>query len=141
MCVYIYISEVKSLSRIQLFVTPWTVAYRAPLSMEFSRQEYWSRLPFPSPEDLPDPGLEPRSPALEADALLSEPQGKCIYIYICIHTHTHTHLTASGFSCRTLDLHWVLVPGPAIEPMFPALQGGFLTTGPPRKCCVIDILK
>ena len=90
MCVYIYISEVKSLSRIQLFVTPWTVAYRAPLSMEFSRQEYWSRLPFPSPEDLPDPGLEPRSPALEADALLSEPQGKCIYIYMYTHTHTHT---------------------------------------------------
>ena len=49
-------SEVKSLSRVQLFVTPWTVAYKAPLSMEFSRQEYWSGLPFHSPGDLPNPG-------------------------------------------------------------------------------------
>ena len=62
----------KSLSRVQLFVTPWTVAYQAP-SMRFSSQEYWSGLPFPSPEDLPDPGIEPRSPSLQADALLSEP--------------------------------------------------------------------
>ena len=67
---------VKSLSRVQLFVTPWTVAYQASLSMGFSRQEYWSGLPFPSPGDLPDPGIEPGSPALEADALTSEPQGK-----------------------------------------------------------------
>ena len=52
-------------------VTPWTVACQAPLSMEFSRQEYWNELPFPSPEDLPDPGIEPRSPALQADALTS----------------------------------------------------------------------
>ena len=50
------------------------VALQALLSMEFSRQEYWSGLPFPSPEDLPDPGIEPRSPALQADALASEPQ-------------------------------------------------------------------
>ena len=49
--------------------TPWTVAYEAPQSMEFSRQEYWSGLPFPSPVDLPDPGIEPSSPALQADAL------------------------------------------------------------------------
>ena len=54
--------EVKSLSRIWLFVTPWTVAYHAPPSMGFSRQEYWSGLPFPLPEDLPDPGIEPGSP-------------------------------------------------------------------------------
>ena len=58
------ISEVKSLSRVRLFVTPWTVAHQAPLPMGFSRQEYWSGLPFPSPGDLPDPGIEPRSPAL-----------------------------------------------------------------------------
>ena len=56
--------KVKSLSCVRLFVTPWTVAYYAPLSMGFCRQEYWSVLPFPSPEDLPDPGIEPRSPAL-----------------------------------------------------------------------------
>ena len=56
-------------------VIPWTVAHQAPLPMGFSRQEYWSGLPFPSPGDLPDPGIEPRSPALQADALTSEPQG------------------------------------------------------------------
>ena len=66
----------KSLSRVRLFVTPWTVAYQAPSSMEFSRQEYWSGLPFPSPGDLRNPGIEPGSPALQADALPSEPPGK-----------------------------------------------------------------
>ena len=65
-----------SLSRVLPFATPWTVAYQACPSMEFSRQEYWSGLPFSSPGDLPDPGIEPRSPALQADALLSEPPGK-----------------------------------------------------------------
>ena len=59
---------VKSLSRIRLFGSPWTVAYQAPPSMGFSRQEYWSGLPFPSPGDLPDPGIEPGPPALQADA-------------------------------------------------------------------------
>ena len=68
--------EVKSLSRVQLFATPWTVAYQAPPSMGFSRQEYWSGLPLPSPGDLPDPGIEPRSPALQADAFTSEPPGQ-----------------------------------------------------------------
>ena len=53
-------------------VTPWTVAHQAPLSMEFPRQEYWSGLPFPSPRDLPDPEMEPRSPALQADSLPAE---------------------------------------------------------------------
>ena len=56
--------KVKSLSCVWLFATPWTVAYQAPQSMGFSRQEYWSGLPFPSPGHLPDPGIEPRSPAL-----------------------------------------------------------------------------
>ena len=56
------------------FATPWTVAYKASLSMEFSRQEYWSGLPFPSLRDLLDPGIEPRSSALQADALPSEPK-------------------------------------------------------------------
>ena len=55
---------------------PWTVAYQALPSMEFSRQEYWSGLPFPSPEDLPDPGIESRSPTLQANALPSEPPRK-----------------------------------------------------------------
>ena len=72
-------SEVKLLSRVRLFATPWTVAHQAPLSIGFSRQEHWSVLPFPSPGDLPDPGIEPRSPALQADALTSEPPGKGEY--------------------------------------------------------------
>ena len=70
--------KVKLLSRVRLFATPWTVAYQASLSMGFSRQEYWSRLPFPSPGDLPDSGIEPRSLAVEADALTSEPPGKLV---------------------------------------------------------------
>ena len=65
----------KSLSHVWLFVTSWTVAYQAPWSMGFSRQEYWSGLPFPSP-DLPNPGIEPGSPALQTDTLPSEPPGK-----------------------------------------------------------------
>ena len=67
--------KVKLLSRVQLLATPWTVVHQAPPSMEFSRQEYWSGLPFPSPGDLPDPGIKPGSPALQADALPSEPPG------------------------------------------------------------------
>ena len=65
--------KVKSLSRVPLFATLWTVAYQGTPSMGFSRQEYWSGLPFPSPGDLPDPGIKPGSPALEADSLTSEP--------------------------------------------------------------------
>ena len=67
--------KVKSLSHVRLFVTPWTVAHEAPISIEFSRQEYWSELPFSSPGDLPDPGIEPGSHALQADSFPSEPPG------------------------------------------------------------------
>ena len=74
--------KVKSLSHVQLFVTPWTVAYHAPQSMEFSRQKYWSGLPFPSPGDRPNPGMEPGSPALQADALSSEPPVVYPTVYI-----------------------------------------------------------
>ena len=62
-------------SRVRLFATRWTEAHQAPLSLGFSRQEYWSGLPFHSPGELPDPGIEPRSPTLQADALTSEPPG------------------------------------------------------------------
>ena len=68
--------KVKLLSRVWLFATPRTVAYQAPPSMGFSRQEYCSGVPFPSPGDLPNPGIEPRSPALQANTLTSEPPGK-----------------------------------------------------------------
>ena len=68
--------KVKLLNRVQLFGAPWGIAYQVLPSTGFSRQEYWSGLPFPSPGDLPDPGIEPRSPALQADTLTSKPLGK-----------------------------------------------------------------
>ena len=71
----------KLLGHVQLSAIPLTVAYQASPSMAFSRQEYWSGLPFPSPGDLPDPGIETRSPALQADSLLSELSGKPHFIY------------------------------------------------------------
>ena len=80
----------KSLSRVRLFATPWTGAYQAPPSMGFSRQEYWSGLPLPSPGDLPNPGIKPRFSALQADTLPYKPPGKPLPIpyivsimYIC----------------------------------------------------------
>ena len=90
--------KVQWLSLVWLFATLWTVAYQASPSMGFSRQEYQSGLPFPSPGDLPGPGIEPRSPTLRADALPSEPPGKprnalptiiffplCISYFLCLH--------------------------------------------------------
>ena len=77
-------SEDKLLSRVRLFATPWSVAHQVPPSMGFSRQEYYSGLPFPSPGDLPDPGIKPRSPTLEADTLTSEPPGKPFVVSACL---------------------------------------------------------
>ena len=75
--------KVKSLSRVQLFATPWTVAYQAPPSMGFSKQEYWSGLPFPSPGDLPDPGIEPGlSHCRQTLYPLSHQGSQHMYIYI-----------------------------------------------------------
>ena len=70
------LQKVKSLSRVRLFTTSWTIDYQAPPSMGFSRQEYWNGLPFPSPGDLPNPRIKPKSPALQGNALPSEPPGK-----------------------------------------------------------------
>ena len=67
-------------SRVLLFATPWTEAHQPPLSMGFSRQGHWCRLPFPSPGDLPNPGIKPGSPALQVDSLLSEQPGKLYHI-------------------------------------------------------------
>ena len=78
-------NDVKLLSRVRLFGIPWTVAYQAPPSMGFSRQEYWSGLPFPSAGDLPDPGFEPGSPVLQADALPCEQPGKSLQCVSQIH--------------------------------------------------------
>ena len=71
MCVH-----AQSFSCVQLFATLWTIAHQAPPSVGYSRQEHWSGWPFPSPGDLPDPGIKPGSPALQSDYLLSEPPGK-----------------------------------------------------------------
>ena len=81
----------KPLSRVRLFATLWTVARQAPLSMGFSRQEYWSGLPFPSPGDLPNSGIGPRSPALQTDALSSEPptSGKGSHFISFVHLTTY----------------------------------------------------
>ena len=76
-------SEVKLLSHVRLFVTLWIVAYQAPQFMEFFRQEYWSGLPFPAPGNLPYPGIEPQSLALQADVLPSEPPGKLAWPLFC----------------------------------------------------------
>ena len=79
--------KVKSVSHVRLFATPWTVACQSPWSRGFSRQGYWSGLPFPSPGDLPDPGIKPWSPSLQADSLLSEPLGepkKFVLYYLSI---------------------------------------------------------
>ena len=73
-CLCVCVCE--SLSRVRFLATPWTIARQAPLSMGFSRQEYWSGLPLPSPGDLPNLEIEPGSPALQADSLPSEPQGE-----------------------------------------------------------------
>ena len=82
--------KVKLLSHVRLLATPWTVAYQLPLSMEFSRQEHWSRLPFPLQGNLPDLGIEPRSPALQADTLPSEPQGKHYVVFKNAHLNQFT---------------------------------------------------
>ena len=98
-------NEVKSLSHIWLFAIPWTVAHQAPLSMEFSKKEYWSGLPFPSPGDLSDPGIKPRSPALQADALPSELPGKLQHPYSTV-TFDDIWFNISNFAIRGKSL-WV----------------------------------
>ena len=84
--IYTYICESESCSVMSDSATPITIQ-----SMEFSRPEYWSGLPFSSPGDLPNPGIKPRSPELQVDSLPAEPQGKPIRARTHTHTHTHTH--------------------------------------------------
>ena len=77
----------KSLHGIQLCATLWTVALQAPLSMRFSRQEYWSGLPCPTPRDLPNPGIGPRSPVLQVDSFQSEARGKLFFSTTLAYPH------------------------------------------------------
>ena len=116
--------------------TPWTVAHQAPPSMGFFRQEYWSGLPFPPPVDLPNPGIKPMSPALQADSLLSEPSGKsgesrgqrnlarCSrwgrkeswQLSYNTHTHTHTHTQKNNrFGSWFDDPIWFMVKSPFFD--------------------------
>ena len=90
--------KVKLLSRVRLFATPCTIAYQVSLSMGFSRQEYWSGLPLPSPGDLPDSGIEPGSPALKVDALTSEPPGWGVFHSGCTQLPSHQRYEGSLFS-------------------------------------------
>ena len=93
-------------------VTPWTVAWQAPLSKGFSRQEYWSGLPFPSPGDLPNPGVDPGSPALQTDFLSSEPPGTPSVKYWA--SNVPVGVNSLHFSLYTCVGH-VLLLGPGIE--------------------------
>ena len=76
-CIFVYICDTQSLSHVRLFATPWTVSHQAPLSMGFSRQEYWSGLPFLSPRDLPNPGIKSVTLAWQADSLPLCHLGRC----------------------------------------------------------------
>ena len=104
-CVCVCVCMCLSLSWVRLFVTPWAVARQSSQSMKFSRQEYWSGLPFPSPGDLPEPEIERGSPTLEADPLPSELPVK-LYIYIYIHTHTHTRGLSGGSVVKNPPVMW-----------------------------------
>ena len=88
--------KVKSLSHVQLFATPWTVPLQAPLSIEFSRQEYQSGLPFPSPGDLPNSGIKLRFPALLADSLPTEPLGGLEVRIQGLHYHGRSSIPGGG---------------------------------------------
>ena len=138
----------KGLNCVRLFVTPWTVAHQAPLSMGFSKQEYWSGLPFPSPGDLPHPGIEPRSPTLHTDSLPSEAPGNplsvvnelCIKsLQLCLNLCDLMDYSPRGFSVHGIlqarTLEWVAISSSrgssclrirSLTP--PALAGRFFTT-------------
>ena len=77
---FVVVAIIQLLSLVQLFETPWTVAHQVPLPMEFSRQEYWSGLPFPTPGDPPDPGIKPTSPALAGRFFTTELPGKPAFL-------------------------------------------------------------
>ena len=97
-------------------VTPWTVAYQASLSMGFSRQEYWSGLPFPSPGDLPNPGIEPRSPTLQANALPSELPGKPHGLYTTLNPNPNPNSPSQNTGVGSLSLLQRIFPTQGSNP-------------------------
>ena len=148
-------SEVKLLSRVQLFATPWTVVHQAPPSVGFSRQGCWSGLPFPSPGDLPDPGTEPGLPHCRQTLYSLSHQGspwklprgtieiEHVCVQSCLTFFDSMDCSLLGFSVIGIfqQEYWhgspFLSPGdlsnPGIEPVSSALARGFFTTGPPGK--------
>ena len=96
---------------------PWTVAHQAPLSMEFSRLEYWSGLPFPSPGNLPDPGIKPRSPALQADSLPSEPLGKPTWSKYLDASYYYGKSVGTG-----VQQNWILNPALPLFAVWPQVN-------------------
>ena len=103
---------------------PWTVACQAPLSMEFSRQEYWRELPFPSPGELPDPGTELKSPALRADALLTKLQGKlqsesCLVVSNSLWPHGLWNIPGQKTGVGSLSLLQGIFPTQELNPGIP----------------------
>ena len=143
-----------SLSCVWLFATLWTVACQSPLSMEFSRQEYWSGSPFPSPDDLHDPGIKTASPALADGFFIIAPLGKppeqdwvtqrCLTLcdpvdcspqaLLSMGSSRQEYWSGSPFTSPE-DL-----PDPGIKPWSPALQAGSLPSEPPEKPLVWEIL-
>ena len=134
--------KVKSLSHVRLFATPWVVTYQAPWSMGFSRQEYWSGLPFPSPGDLPNPGIEPGSPALQTDALPSKPLGKPHFYFkqklnlsqfkgLWVHSVQFTSIKDLPFLRATTSFQWAY-RGPWMEWYVEA--GDLWSSAPERGC-------
>ena len=141
----------KSLSRVRLFATPWTVAYQVPPFMGFSRQEYWSGLPFPSPGDLPNPGIELRSPTLQVNSLPSEPPGKYnfrkkksvkslsrVQLFVTLWTSVFQPPLSMEFPRQEYWSGLLFpspgdLPNPGIEPGSPALQTDALPSEPPGK--------
>ena len=105
---HIHKVKVKSLSRVWIFVTPWTIAYQVPSPMGFSRQEYWIGLPFPSPGDLPNPGIKSGFPALQSDALPSEPPGKphsqASHIHMLLWNHDLSRTEFASMNCESFFL-------------------------------------
>ena len=102
----------KSLSPVRFFVTPWTIARQAPLSMEVSRQEYWRGLPFPSPEHLPSPGIKPWPPASQGDSLPFELQGSLhrkIVIFERLKYSYSLYCTFKLFSCLIWSLRFLYI--------------------------------
>ena len=146
------------LSHVHLFMTPWTVAHQAPLSMWISRQEYWSGLPFPSPGDLPDPGIEPESlvsPALAGGFFTTEPPGKpplseglCSNIWVkiflfltCLSTSKEILSVLAKVSRKQSNLSWMLhstvVPPLMQKPLYPQSNNNLYAIGHHQKMKIL----